>query len=222
MDFRFSQFEVMTTAGSFFVSLLFVCVFVEASDIEQEVGIAAAEVANSQNLFWAAVEPSGLDIVLSGAAPDEAARARVGDLVARVSGVETVDNRIEVVGDLGGCQLEIDRLLGDSRITFKRGKAELLDASYPTLVRLAGIARRCNGRLEVASHTDAEGDAGINLKLSQRRADAVRKYLVQRGVHPRALDATGYGETQPIADNGTKSGRKTNQRVEIRVLGGPV
>ena len=45
MDFRFSQFEVMTTAGSFFVSLLFVCVFVEASDIEQEVGIAAAEVA---------------------------------------------------------------------------------------------------------------------------------------------------------------------------------
>ena len=60
----------------------------------------------------------------------------------------------------------------------------------------------------------------MNQKLSQRRADAVRKYLVKSGVSAARLKATGYGETQPVADNNSKSGRKLNRRIEFRVLGG--
>ena len=57
MDLRFSQFEVLTTTGSFFICLFFVCVFLEASDIEQELGATAAEAVGQQNLFWASVTP---------------------------------------------------------------------------------------------------------------------------------------------------------------------
>ena len=82
MDLRFSQFEVLTTAGSFFICLFFVCVFLEASDIEQELGTSAAEAVSQQNLFWASVTPSGQKIVLTGAAPDYNSRKRAGEIAA--------------------------------------------------------------------------------------------------------------------------------------------
>ena len=219
MDLRFSQFEVFTTTGSFFVCLFFVCVFLEASDIEQELGATAAEAVGQQNLFWASVTPSGQEIVLTGAAPDYNSKKRAGEIAANVAGVTSVDNQIVIIGEAGTCQNELNDFLAKERVTFKKGKAEFTDSSYPLLTLLASIARNCNTRLEIASHTDAEGDAAINMKLSQRRADAVRKYLVQSGVAAEQLEANGYGETQPIADNDTDEGRRANRRVEFRVIG---
>ena len=84
---------------------------------------------------------------------------------------------------------------------------------------LAMIIRTCTGVVEVAGHTDAKGDSEINLKLSQRRADVIAKYLVNHGVAAEKIVARGYGETQPIADNETADGRKANRRIEFRVLG---
>ena len=219
MDLRFSQFEVLTTTGSFFVCLFFVCVFLEASDIEQELGTSAAEAVSKENLFWASVTPSGQEIVLTGAAPDYNARKRAGEIAADVPGVVSVDNQIVIIGEAGTCQKELDEFLAREQVSFKKGKAEFTDSSYPLLTLLASVARNCNTRLEIASHTDAEGDAAINLKLSQRRADAVRRYLVQSGVAADQLEANGYGETQPIADNDTDEGRRANRRVEFRVIG---
>lgn len=219
MDLRFSQFEVLTTTGSFFVCLFFVCVFLEASDIEQELGTSAAEAVSKENLFWASVTPSGQEIVLTGAAPDYNARKRAGEIAADVPGVVSVDNQIVIIGEAGTCQKELNEFLAREQVSFKKGKAEFTDSSYPLLTLLASVARNCNTRLEIASHTDAEGDAAINLKLSQRRADAVRRYLVQSGVAADQLEANGYGETQPIADNDTDEGRRANRRVEFRVIG---
>lgn len=220
MDLRFTQFEVLTTTGSFFICLLFVCVFLEASDIEQELGATAADAVSKQNLFWASVEPSGQEIVLTGAAPDYAAKKKAGEIAALIDGVTSVDNQIAIIGEAGTCQSEFNDYLTNERVSFKKGKAELSDSSYPLLSMLANIARNCDARLEVASHTDAEGDAAINLKLSQRRADAIRKYLVQSGVDAAQVEARGYGETQPIADSSTEEGRRANGRVEFRVIGG--
>ena len=219
MDLRFSQFEVLTTTGSFFICLFFVCVFLEASDIEQELGATVAEAVGQQNLFWASVTPSGQEIALTGAAPDYNSKMRAGEIAANVAGVTSVDNQIVIIGEAGTCQTELDDFLAKERVTFKKGKAEFTDSSYPLMTLLASIARNCNARLEIASHTDAEGDAAINMKLSQRRADAVRKYLVQSGVAADQLEANGYGETQPIADHDTEEGRKANRRVEFRVIG---
>lgn len=219
MDLRFSQFEVLTTTGSFFICLFFVCVFLEASDIEQELGTTTAEAVGKENLFWASVTPSGQQIVLTGAAPDYASRKRAGEIAANVDGVAGVDNQIVIIGEAGTCQRELDGFLATEHVTFKRGKADISESSYPLLQLLASVARNCHSRLEIASHTDAEGDAAINLKLSQRRADAVRKHLVQIGVPADQLVARGYGETQPIADSSSEEGRKANTRVEFRVIG---
>jgi len=220
MDLRFTQFEVLTTTGSFFVCLLFVCIFLEASDIEQELGATAADAVSRQNLFWASVEPSGQEIVLTGAAPDYASKKKAGQIAAEVQGVTGVDNRIAIIGEAGTCQTEIDGYLARERVTFKKGKSDISESSYPVLGLIASIARNCDTRIEVASHTDAEGDAAINMKLSQRRADAVRKYLVQSGVDAEQVEARGYGETQPIADSSSDEGREANRRVEFRVIGG--
>lgn len=72
-------------------------------------------------------------------------------------------------------------------------------------------------RVEVAGHTDSQGADAYNQKLSERRAQAVRKYLINRGVSGDRLTARGYGETEPVADNATAAGRAQNRRVELRV-----
>lgn len=223
MDLRFSRFEVLTTTGSFFVSLLFICVFVEAADIEESLTVAAAEAVADEPLYWVAVEPSGLNMVLTGVAPDLASRNRAGRLAASVPGVDRVDNRISVAGpEAGSCQARLDERLAEATVDFfRRGMAELNDASLPLVTDLAAILRACETRVEVASHMGAEGDAGINLKLSQRRADALRKALVQRGALAGQLTAVGYGEAQPIAPTGESEGGSLNERLELRVLGEP-
>lgn len=220
MDFRFSQFEILTATGALFLCLVFVCVFSEASDIEDDLGTRVTDEVRKQDLFWASVEAQGQSIVLSGAAPDYRAKQQAGEIAEAVWGVSEVSNEIAIIGQAGTCQQEIDDLLKSERVSFKTGRAELAESSYPMLAMVASIARACETNLEIAGHTDSVGDAAINQKLSQRRADAVRKYLVQSGVNPSRLKATGYGETQPVADNGSDSGRKANRRIEFRVLGG--
>ncbi len=220
MELQFSRFEILTGSGALFLCLVFICVFTEASDIEGELSRKVNHVVDSENLFWASVEAQGQSIVLTGAAPDQPSRVRAGELAASIYGVTGVDNQIAVIGEAGTCQRELDSYLADQRVTFKSGRADFADSSFALMDMLAGVARGCDTRLEVAGHTDNVGDAAVNLKLSQRRADAVRKYLVQSGVEAEAVRAIGYGETQPVADNSTDQGREQNRRIEFRVLGG--
>jgi len=70
--------------------------------------------------------------------------------------------------------------------------------------------------VEIAGHTDSLGSDEYNQGLSERRAAAVLDYLVAHGVNPGNLTARGYGESEPIADNGTQEGRAANRRVELR------
>ena len=75
-----------------------------------------------------------------------------------------------------------------------------------------------SGKLRVEGHTDAQGKRASNVKLSQRRAAAVVKALVKRGVPAERLVAQGFGPDQPVADNATAEGRAKNRRVELRVV----
>jgi outer membrane protein OmpA-like peptidoglycan-associated protein len=72
-----------------------------------------------------------------------------------------------------------------------------------------------NVNIEVAGHTDSRGSDEYNMKLSQRRADAVRNYLASKGIAADRLFTKGYGESQPVADNATDEGRFKNRRVEL-------
>ena len=174
MDVRFSPFDIFTGAGATFLCLVFVCVFSEASGIEEQLGAEVAAKVAEQKLFWASVEPHGQRIVLSGAAPDHAAKMQAGVLASSVYGVTAVNNEIAIIGEAGTCQREFDQYLQAEQVTFKSGRADISEASLPLLGMLASVIRNCGVRVEIAAHTDSEGDSAINLKLSQRRADAVR------------------------------------------------
>jgi outer membrane protein OmpA-like peptidoglycan-associated protein len=97
-----------------------------------------------------------------------------------------------------------DRLTDES-ITILDGVAETLLA-YPDM------------KLEVSGHTDSDAEDAYNKDLSQRRADRVRQYLVDKGVKSENLTAKGYGEERPVANNDTAEGKALNRRVELNRL----
>ena len=87
----------------------------------------------------------------------------------------------------------------------------VLDEAIATLKREGGIVVIAEG------YTDNVGSDAYNMKLSQRRANAVRDYLVAGGISPRRITAEGFGEFHPVATNDTADGRAQNRRVELRV-----
>ncbi|MBK9069696.1 MAG: OmpA family protein [Myxococcales bacterium] len=104
-------------------------------------------------------------------------------------------------------------------INFKTGEAVILKSSNKTLDAAAKLLiANPELKLEVQGHTDNVGDAAANLTLSQARADAVRTYLISKGVAETALVARGYGQDKPIADNAKKAGKAQNRRVEFKLL----
>jgi OOP family OmpA-OmpF porin len=84
---------------------------------------------------------------------------------------------------------------------------------------IAKVLQDCGDlRLEVQGHTDSQGREEMNLALSQARAESVLNELRARRVLTRSFIAKGYGETQPIADNGTEDGREANRRIEFKLI----
>ncbi len=79
------------------------------------------------------------------------------------------------------------------------------------------LAKYSDDRVQIAGHTDSVGDAKHNQALSERRAHAVKTILLSRGVQENQITAVGYGETKPVADNGTADGRAKNRRVELHI-----
>ena len=100
----------------------------------------------------------------------------------------------------------------DKAVLKPEGKAKLDDLAG----KVSGIA------LEVViavGHTDSTGAAGYNQKLSNRRAEAVKAYLVSKGIESNRIYTEGKGLSQPVADNATREGRAKNRRVEVEVVG---
>ncbi len=104
-------------------------------------------------------------------------------------------------------------------IRFKKGKADVDPACDPTMKYIAKIIKDSPGfHVQVDGHTDNVGKPQSNRKLSQERAEAVVKYLVEKkGLDAKRLSAKGFGDSQPIADNKTAQGRAKNRRVDFTV-----
>jgi OOP family OmpA-OmpF porin len=101
-------------------------------------------------------------------------------------------------------------------VFFETNRAHIRTISHPLLNEVA-LALKDNPTInvEVQGHTDSQGNDAFNLKLSQKRAEAVRLYLIKKGVTSDRVVAKGYGEAVPIADNRTAAGRSQNRRVEF-------
>ncbi|MEM9170629.1 MAG: OmpA family protein, partial [Pseudomonadota bacterium] len=128
-----------------------------------------------------------------------------------VEGYATAEER-------AACNEAFEALLTEARIEFKIASAQLDEASAPLLDRVAEAAEACPGRLRIEGHTDATGAGDVNERLSGFRAQAVKTALVDRGLDEALLEARGYGERRPIADNATAEGRARNRRIEIRAV----
>ena len=98
---------------------------------------------------------------------------------------------------------------------FGSGSAALTAPAQASLRELAARLRGGDGRISVEGHTDGQGEADANLALSRRRAEAVRRALEDAGLPAARLEATGWGEARPVADDATADGRARNRRVEI-------
>lgn len=100
-------------------------------------------------------------------------------------------------------------------LEFDFGKTTIRAKSYSTLDKVATLLVNKNFSLKLAGHTDNVGSESANMKLSKDRAEALKAYLVSKGANPSRIEATGYGETQPITSNKTAAGRQKNRRVEF-------
>jgi outer membrane protein OmpA-like peptidoglycan-associated protein len=103
-------------------------------------------------------------------------------------------------------------------IFFETAKANLLSTSYNELDALAkAMKNNPSVALNISGHTDSTGNEMSNIELSTKRAEAVRNYLVKKGIALKRLSCKGFGSASPVADNKTEEGRKSNRRVEIEV-----
>ena len=159
-------------------------------------GGAATPVAPAPAEAAPAVEPTPAE-----AAPATAALEPTGDL------------------DLEACKGRFEILSRSGNINFHSGSARLQPSSAPLLDSVADIIARCPGlKIEVSGHTDADGSPDANQYLSQQRAKAVVRYLVNKGLGEDRFTATGYGEDKPIFDNDTAEHKSRNRRIEFALV----
>ena len=107
--------------------------------------------------------------------------------------------------------IDIGSKIALRNVFFDTGRAEVKIDSYPELDRLIQLMTDVPSlKIELSGHTDNVGGDEANQKLSQRRAEAVRAYLVSRSVDGSRVTAIGYGASQPVDSNNTKAGRANN------------
>ncbi|HWY25268.1 MAG TPA: OmpA family protein [Nevskia sp.] len=119
--------------------------------------------------------------------------------------------------DGDGCPIpKVVRLEG---VTFEFNKTRLRPDSQTILNWVVGIMKKYpDMQVELAGYTDSVGSTAYNLKLSQKRADAVKGYLLEQGVDGSRIQTKGYGKDNPVASNDTDEGRERNRRVELHIL----
>lgn len=116
-------------------------------------------------------------------------------------------------------KIELKKSYIFQNIEFKYNSAELTQSSIPTLAAIAKLLNENPAlKIEIRGHTDSKGKNDYNLKLSYRRAEKVKEYLVKNGVLDTTIKSKGFGESKPVAKNNTEEGRIKNRRVEFFIL----
>jgi OOP family OmpA-OmpF porin len=125
----------------------------------------------------------------------------------------------EVEKNLDLAKMEVGKSIKLNNIFFEFNKTEIRDESKKELERLLQVMNQNPSlKIEIGGHCDSKGNEKINRELSLQRAQSVVNYLIDNGVASSRLQAKGYGEDVPIADNQTEEGRSLNRRVEFKVI----
>lgn len=169
------------------------------------------------------------NLVVSGQTGRKSASAEVAQLLAEsLGGTEqfSIDvvykEHLDPVASLPTpeeCEARIADVLRGRKINFEPGSATIDGEGAAIMDDIAEILKECGEiRMEIGGHTDSQGREEMNAQLSLERARAVLDELRLRRVLTSALEAEGYGESKPIADNETEEGRETNRRIEFRLI----
>lgn len=117
-------------------------------------------------------------------------------------------------------QEQINAILKENKIIFKRRSVDITKDSFSSVQKVADILKEHeNIKVEIAGHTDSRGRASLNLRISQDRANSVKNELVKLGVKEESLKAVGYGEKYPIVKDDKNGLSEINRRVEINIIG---
>lgn len=137
------------------------------------------------------------------------------DKVAEQAKQQVGNAKVEEVTDNNG--LKAVKVTFDSGILFATNKAELNSASKTDLAKFSNVLKNnTDCHVDIYGHTDSTGNDGINIPLSNNRAQSVANYLKTCGVSATQLrNVTGKGSSDPVADNSTAAGRQQNRRVEV-------
>ncbi len=125
----------------------------------------------------------------------------------------------EITKDIELKPIEVGTKVVLNNIFFETGKATLTEESYIELSKAVELMKaNSKMKIEVGGHTDNVGADDANMTLSHERAKSVRNFMVKSGITSERIQAKGYGETEPIADNETEEGRAANRRTEFVIL----
>jgi len=159
----------------------------------------------------------GNNVSLRGDVANEAQRQQIaGDIASNLNPTYTVNNGLRVAATQQGV---LDAALANRIIEFESGKAALTPSGTAILDEMGEALKKLGGiKVEVIGHTDNAGSRAGNLSLSQARAEAVKSYVVARGINGELIAVSGEGPDRPVADNRTIEGRARNRRIEFKVV----
>ncbi|MFO1369597.1 MAG: OmpA family protein [Marinagarivorans sp.] len=150
--------------------------------------------------------------------------AAVGGIIGAGTG-HYMDNQEKVLRErLEGTGVRVQRngknikLIMPGNITFATGSAQIRQDFYEVLDSVVDVLKEFKDtRIRISGHTDSVGSDSMNQRLSEERADSVKYFLLDQHVPAGRINAYGYGERYPLADNGTEAGRGQNRRVELEL-----
>lgn len=193
--------------------------------LDQALHITEERFADSTDETKIELTIDGRDLTLSGTIEATAQRDELVQQLAGIEGMRVVRDELRESDPAEQSRLEAlafqrELALLDSRsIVFEPASTTLAADTGAVLDKLAALLMRYpDTRLRIAGHTDNTGRANVNLRISRERARAVADYLAAAGVDPARLVAQGYGDTQPIADNASPSGRASNRRISFSYI----
>ncbi|MSQ01593.1 MAG: OmpA family protein [Myxococcales bacterium] len=163
--------------------------------------------------------------VVRGTGARFALRPGTWQIVVSAKGFGPWHKDVEVVAALAAEKVELTHtsVVSREQVRFAHDKADIDEGSHPLLEQVAStlLLHTEIARIEVQGYADSRGAEIHNFDLSQRRAEAVRAFLLRRGVEADRVVAPGYGTARPLANNDTEAGRARNRRVQFELLPPP-
>ncbi len=209
-----------------FILICFCCMFFKIQTIEEDLLNRTSNALNEAGIKVENLTIDGRAVTLSGIVKSENIKQKAGSITENIWGVNSVSNNLKIkesetptpIKQQQIIQNKLDQIIGLENIQFEKAKEIIKPISYSILNKIVNILKENpNIAININGHTDSSGNPVFNNRLSKKRAESVKNYLVDKGIAQSRLFAKGYGSLQPIADNKTKEGRRKNRRVEFKI-----